>query len=479
MAVSEQITIPRIEPRYGAAARRRRAIAGRLPFPVFLFLLLVLLPVEFELGSLAMSGLRLYLLLLAVPLTIGLFTEQYGPILPIDVLFFLHVGWMIVAIGVNNPSQVVQYVGSNAIEFLGAYLLARACIRSVPDFVALCRWLAYLLCLTLSFAVYEAIVGEAPIMAFIDNLPGVSSLSKYDMDRRLGLSRVQMVFDHPILYGIFATLGISLTFVGLKDVVANSRRYLLTLGVILCVFFSLSSGAYLAAMLQFGLLIWGQIFRDRRPWRLLIIVVVLSYAAIDLGSNRTPMRVFMSYATFNPQTAFFRSVAYDFGIQNVLSNPVFGLGLRDWVRPSWMVAASVDNFWLLTAMRYGIPGFALLAGGYLLALVLIGRKDFSGDARLSRLRLAWMLTFVGLAFSLVTVHVWSSVYSFVFFLFGAGMWFLNTPDVPAPEEEVAPEDEDRRRPPQGGSPHDRQRAGPEAPQRLYSRFPVRPRDRAP
>ena len=33
--------------------------------------------------------------------------------------------------------------------------------------------------------------------------------------------------------------------------------------------------------------------------------------------------------------------------------------------PSFMVSNSVDNFWLITAMRYGIPAFVLMLGTYL------------------------------------------------------------------------------------------------------------------
>jgi hypothetical protein len=111
---------------------------------------------------------------------------------------------------------------------------------------------------------------------------------------------------------------------------------------------------------------------------------------------------------------------------NVWGSPIFGIGLNEWVRPFFMRSGSIDNFWLVNAVRYGIPGFLFLILGYLPTLWWIGRRNFDADQRLWLLRRAWMFTFAGLTLTLCTVHVWTSIYSFVFFLFGAGMWFLTT-----------------------------------------------------
>ena len=132
----------------------------------------------------------------------------------------------------------------------------------------------------------------------------------------------------------------------------------------------------------------------------------------------------MSYATFSAHNAYWRSLIFEWGMINLWGSPIFGIGLNDWVRPFFMHSSSIDNFWLLNAMQYGIPGFVLLGVGYLPALWWVGRRNFDADQRLFQLRRAWMLTFAGLTLTLCTVHVWTSIYSFVFFLFGAGMWFL-------------------------------------------------------
>jgi hypothetical protein len=180
-------------------------------------------------------------------------------------------------------------------------------------------------------------------------------------------------------------------------------------------------------------IVWGAIFlRTGKAWILLLILAAIAYVLIDLLSNRTPIRVFFSYATFSPHTAYWRGIIFDWGMRNVWANPLFGLGLNDWVRPSFMSSGSMDNFWLVMAVRYGIPGFLTIAAGYAIAMWRVGRCDFSGDAAMILLRRAWMFTFLGLTFTLCTVHIWTSLYSYVFFLFGAGMWFITAQTTPDP-----------------------------------------------
>jgi hypothetical protein len=76
------------------------------------------------------------------------------------------------------------------------------------------------------------------------------------------------------------------------------------------------------------------------------------------------------------------------------------------------------------AVRFGIPGFATVALGYIIATARIMRRDFSTDPMLTLFRRAWVFTFLGLSFTMCTVHIWTSIYSFVFFMFGAGAWLI-------------------------------------------------------
>lgn len=417
--------------------------------PVLIYLAAIVLPIGFNVGPLNLNILRLLLLVMIVPLTVNLFTGRYGRVIWTDILFYLHIFWMMVALIVNNPDRAVVFFGSQSIEFIGGYVLARAFIRTREDFIALCKGIVLVTCFLLPFAVIEAGTRRPLILLGIDALPGVFSASgtgtseSWGQAQRLGLYRAQTAFPHPILHGLFCATVFPLAFVALKGVYSMAGRYVLSAAVAACALLSLSAGPLLSMILVFMLIGWSHVLRGvRARWSLLVWLIVALYVVIDLLSNRTPIRVFLTYATFSPQTGWMRLIIFEWGMVNVWANPLFGIGLNDWVRPVWK-SASMDNFWLVNAVRYGIPGFVFLALGYLIALWRIGRQNFDADPILWQLRRGWMFAFVGLSVTLATVHVWSSLYSFVFFMFGSGMWMFTA--APATGSEPAGTARPRRR----------------------------------
>ena len=453
---------------------------------VWLYLVTLVTPVEVALGSIALMPMRVLLMIVFVPLMANLFSGKYGKLLAVDILFMLHIAWTIVAIAVNNPNRLIENVGSNVVEFLGGYLLARAHIRTPEQFQKLIIGLLILNAVLLPFSIPETLKGTAIIPKIVTSL-GFTSVKQVTYATRMGLHRVQNAFAHPIHYGLFCSVCFSFVLVGLKDRISLFWRIVGTGIVSAGIFLSLSSGALLSGLLQIGLLSWSFIFRNfQRKWLMLLGLFVLMYIAIDMLSNRSPSKVLMSYATFSAQTAYYRSIINDYGMRNVWANPIFGLGLRSWFRPAYMITGSVDDFWLVMAMRYGIPGFLLLAAGYLAGIVKVGLRNFDGDARVSRLRLTWIITFAGLSFTLVTVHVWTAIFSFTFFLFGAGMWMADYSPNAAPQSgdaDAAAGNARRLRYSRGG-PHvtpppveadaSPDLAEPVAPATRYSRFATRP-----
>ncbi len=398
---------------------------AHLGLPLVIFLLAVIFPLGFSLGPLHLNSTRVFLIVMILPLGLNLIRGKYGAMLATDVLFGLHFGWIILSLAINNPAEVIQNAGSTGIEFLGGYLLGRAYVRDRETFVALIKAVAAVVILCFPIAVFEAFTGRALFIDLIASIPKISAPLDLEIDRRLGLERVQMSFEHPIHWGLFCSVGTALFFVGLKDHYRLAHRLLVTSLVCVGGLLALSSGAILAIALQLSLIIWAAAFHQmRKRWLILLGLFILGYCVIDLLSNRTPIQVFMSYATFSAHSAYWRSTIFEWGMMNVWANPIFGLGLHDWVRPVWMHTPSVDNFWLLITMRYGIPAFAFLAVGYVVAIWHIGWRDFDSETVLWNLRRAWMFCFLGLTFTLTTVHIWGSIYAFVFFFFGSGMWLI-------------------------------------------------------
>jgi hypothetical protein len=363
---------------------------------------------------------------------VQLLMGRFGQVFLTDILFALHIAWATVALFVNNPDQVVQQVGSVGVEFLGGYMIGRAYIRTPEAFAALCRAMVFIVLCTIPFALHETLTGRPLIIEYLRklNLAGVGIVT---IEPRMGLERVQAVFAHPIHYGLFCSVAFSLAFVALKDMTSVAWRYTTSVAVVLAGSLALSSGALTAIAIQIALIIWVSIFAGyRNRWWLLVGLFALAYVVVDLMSNRTPLKVFMTYATFSAHNAYWRSIIFEWGMKNVWANPLFGIGLNDWVRPHYMNSGSMDNFWLVMAVRYGIPGFLLLTIGYVISTAKVMRRNFDTDMRLTLFRRAWVFSVLGLSFTLCTVHVWTNLYSFVFFFFGAGIWLITAEPAAGP-----------------------------------------------
>jgi hypothetical protein len=400
---------------------------GRLSFAVALYFLMIALPIHFNVGSVFMTGTRAVLLVTTVPLTIRLLSGNMGRVLPTDVLMLVYCVWSVVTLQINSPEYAISFGGSYVLEVYGSYLLARNYIRTPEQFRAMCRGLFAVLVFTLPFAIYETQTGRAMLPTLINRLPGVFSWGDFQnllAGRRLGLERSQVIFSHPIHYGLFCASLISLAIVAYKDIIKNWQRCLLGIFVCAGVISSVSSGAILPMLLQIGLMLWAWFFkRIRTRWLILCGVVTVCYLIVELLSNRSAITVFLSYAALSKETAYARIHIFEWGMNNVWKNPIFGIGMNEWERPSWK-SASMDNFWLLTTVRYGIPGFLLLASAYLLAVWGAIRRDFGDEGVLWQFRRAWVFMQIGMILTLCTVDVWSTALSYVFFLFGAGMWFV-------------------------------------------------------
>ncbi|TFL17130.1 O-antigen ligase family protein [Jannaschia formosa] len=389
------------------------------------FLISLLIPVSFELAGIRLSPTRLLLLASIVPLVALLFGGRLGRVTAVDGLILFHVLWIFVALLIVHGGRYVQTAGITSVELLGGYLAGRALVRRPEAYRAMFVILLGALLVLLPVAAYESVTGKMVIPDLLRPVfdTPVRAGSAYG---RMGLERVYGVFDHPILWGLFCALLLA-NFV----LLFQRRRALLAVAVgasLYGTFVSLSSAPLLACLLQVGLLGWGWMTGGR--WKLLFAGAVLAYVAVDLASNRTPVTILIETLTFNSFTGWVRLAIFDAGWAAVMSSPVWGIGFNDWPRPAW-VTSSVDNFWLLTAMRYGLVG----AGSLTLAVLLHGRAIIRApleDEALRTIRRAYLISGVALIFVLMTVHVWDSIFIFVMFLFGAGVWIYAEPQAAPP-----------------------------------------------
>lgn len=381
------------------------------------FLLSLAIPFQIQVGALMLMPHRVVLLVLFIPFFFKLFFMRGGGrVMAFDWLFLGSALWAGVALFANHGGVVIESAGIHIVEFFGAYLLARVAIRSARDFQKVAWTMFMLMAVLLPFAAIESLTGTNVLLRLLSFLPG--SISEVNIGGRLGLKRAHTVFAHPILFGVFASAGVGIFWYALRP---RGLRFIATPVAILCAFFSVSTGAFLSVLSQVIFIGWETILKTMRSrWRVFLGLSVLGYFLVDLVSERSPFHVLVHYATFSSRSAYNRILIWNFGTRNVAENPVFGLGFRDWERPPFM-SDSVDNFWLLIAMRFGLPAIIMLGLAVFLIVRQVSRAELSNEED-KLTRSAFLVALGGVAIAGGTVHFWHAMMSFALFLFGAGVW---------------------------------------------------------
>jgi hypothetical protein len=194
----------------------------------------------------------------------------------------------------------------------------------------------------------------------------------------------------------------------------------LALGLI---FMSLSSAPFLAAGLQVMMIAWDRIFAFLRArWVILVVLGTSLLAALQAFTPDGLVAFVFDNFLLMPQTGYGRLGILYWGSLSVIEHPFFGVGQGDWVRAYDMGHPTVDNFWLLTAMKYGLPALLLL--WFSVAVNTLGiLAQTRLDPEEQRQRRGYLITLAGLVMILATVAIWGPVSTFVLTYFGAGVWF--------------------------------------------------------
>lgn len=405
--------IPSVQP------TRRRKPSALIPA----FIVSLALPFFFYVGPTRMSPYRLMLVVTFVPCLMAWLSGALGKPRIADIFMLLTAAWgAMVLVVMHGADKGLQSGGIFIIETFGAFLFGRRYIRDVVAFQRMVKFLVMMVIVLLPFAIYENITGSPLLIELFGKIFLV-----YDViqdEPRLGLRRAQGPFEHFILFGVVCSSVFALSFYALGP--ARRLGGKLASGLVaMAVFSSLSAGALLSVAVQVILIVWDKITaRMMRRWMILAGIVIMGFLVVDFASNRTPFEVFISYLTFNADTSYMRVLIWHYGSEAVMLHPILGNGLNDWERPEWM-PGSIDNFWLVNAVRYGIPGCAFMIGGFLSVCFGLGRlKNLS--ARAVQCRKGLLISLCGLIVSLCTVHVWDAPYVLITFLLGSGMWMYDS-----------------------------------------------------
>lgn len=409
---------------------------AKLAMPALLLVIAFVMPPETSvaLGSLRLSPYRVILLIMVVPSLFHLLSGKAGPLNGIDIAVVLHALWCIIAFGAyGGLGQALESGGIYFVESFGAYAMGRRYIRNVQDFQALSMAVAVVVCGLLAVALPESVTHQHFLREAFRAVVGGPALPV--IEPRLGLARAFGSFEHPILFGVFCSMAFATAWFVARPMLSTVRGYALAGAVVMASFVSLSAGAWLMVGLQIALAAWGRITRGLPGrWAILGVAFIGVLVVVSMLSNRSPVKVFISYASFSAQSSYNRILIWEYGTAEVARHPLLGIGLGDWVRAPWM-SASMDNFWLVVAVRYGLPALVFLV----LAILLIACRAAAQrnvTQEWANCRLAWISTMAAIALAACTVHLWNNTFGFFMFMLGAGAWLADRPR-PQPIEDDA------------------------------------------
>ncbi len=432
MASGLQIVDHQVRARPAVPARRAWTSAKAGEWIALALVASAILPTawSFHAASLRLTLARV-ILLLAAPyaMSVSLLGSRS---LPSDKLLLLSGIWSFIALALHvGVGQAAESAGIVTLELVGSYSILRVWVTTPAAVWRLLSRLAFLLVPLGMLAILESVLHQFIVRPLLGAGGGQS------IGARLGLMRAWATFDHPILLGV--AMG---GFFGLSLVIWRIRKAwwipVLGLSVFLGTFASVSSGAAMVIVVISVGVLWERFASPlfARPWRMLGIFVATVWILVELGSNRSAMTVLLGYLTLSPGTAYGRQLIWEWGFwHNAWPNPLFGIGNSDWVRPSWMISGSMDNYWLYVAVYSGIPA-ALMQ---IAAVALLVRRAVGSSSRViiaGTPVLAWAMTVVAVSMAGATVHFWNASLVIYGMLLGLGPALWISTDVGPRREAV-------------------------------------------
>ena len=402
------------------------AMMKHTPWPIAILIASFLCPTEL---SLYLGGLRLppHRVALIILLPIALYRLMTRRDIRIRSFDYAVLAYNIATVVVFNihgiqfigpdliSSNGLVFGGSLALESTGGYLVARCWIRSIDQFRGAVRLLLASVLTAGLIALPDTLLGQHFTHDLLQSLTGY--VHPRLAEERLGLTRAYGTFDHPILLGTFCASVLALSWFNVRPGMARWGR---SAAILAATFTAVSSAPLLILAVQGVLLGWDYLTRGIAK-RATITVAILGvlYLCASLVMTRTPIAFIATGMTLDSWTGYYRLVIWENGLENVWANPWIGLGMADWERPAWMASASVDAFWLLIAMRAGIPTFLLLILSItLITRAVIVRACKHKERTVRQFALAWIVSLIALSLSACTVHYWNALYAYFFFFVG-------------------------------------------------------------
>lgn len=245
-------------------------------------------------------------------------------------------------------------------DMLLPYFAVRMLINSREKYLTFLKAILIIATPLAIVGIYQCFTGHNPARFMMYYSAWADGREPFPPMSRLGLWRANVIFAHPIMFGLFFAM-FGPMCVGLFSYM-KQNRILCWLGMVvmaLGLFSCLSSGPALSILCSLAFL---AVFRYRKSWRVMAAGVIIMCAVIEVLSNRHFFQVIDRF-TLNSATAWYRSrlieiVLFEGGMSG---RWIAGFGYG--VDPGW--ANRIDfrdhtdivNHYILVLVRFGLIGF--------------------------------------------------------------------------------------------------------------------------
>jgi len=429
MASTYPVTISANAEAAQTGARAARAAASRsgasryTKWAIALFFVVLFVPGSFYVGV-RMTPFRLYLILMALPMVLRFRADPTVRITLVDVLVFLAIAWRSLALLVNHQASEILNAGASFIELFFAYLLGRVFVRSAEDYRFFFRCFLVLLVALLPFALLELVTYTRVLRRVF----GIFLAQPVEVISgpaiRFGLMRVQASFDHAVLFGLICSIGFANLFYIYHGKFFRRMSYTGFAGFMTLL--AISSSSMLALVIQVGLIGYEIVLRRLwAKWFLLGSAVIFFLLSFEIIFSMSIGDYIATELALNQAGAETRLDQIYYGLKEVYRYPVFGIGLNTPALPFWR-SDIFDNFWLYTAVRFGLPSLGFIAGAFGLHFLYIVFQR-SDDVDYAMLRRGYAIALAATIVLIGSIPLWGSALVFVMAYFGAGAWFYDRP----------------------------------------------------
>jgi hypothetical protein len=427
MSTRDRLSAEAPAPAEGAAADRVTK------WVVALFFVTLLIPGSFDMGV-RMTPYRLFLIAMAAPALLRCYNDPTLRLTAVDAFVFLACAWRALALIANHGTGEIVFAGASFMELFFGYVLGRAYVRGAADYRWFFRCFIVFLLAALPFALLESVLRTRVIRNVAAVLLTQPPIIESSPQIRFGLMRVQLSFDHALLFGTFCALGFANMYYLHRGHLV--RRTLLAGFVGFMTLLAISSSSMLALILQGCLIVYEKVFRMVTvKWVVLGIGMAFFLGSFRLLFGMSPIEYVAYNLTLNVSGAMARLDQIHYGLLEIQRHPIFGIGLNTFTRPFWR-ADVFDNFWLAMAVRYGAPTALFFAAAFALHALRAAMAPLLSEEE-RQLRLAYLIPLVALVFTLGTHSIWGSGMVYVMLYVGIGAWIYDRPR-PAPRRRSAP-----------------------------------------